>query len=50
MARRYAALLQTPAVPSRLAAIARLEENKIAYLREYATTAPLYDWTGAWRD
>lgn len=32
------------------ATIARLEENKIAYLREYATTAPLYDWSGTWRD
>lgn len=32
------------------ATIARLREDKIAYLREYATTAPLYDWTGQWRD
>ncbi|MDO0930317.1 nuclear transport factor 2 family protein [Streptomyces sp. DG2A-72] len=32
------------------ATIARLEGEKIAYLREYATTAPLYDWTGTWRD
>lgn len=31
------------------ATIARLEAGKIAYLREYATTAPLYDWTGTWR-
>lgn len=31
------------------ATVARLEEHKIAYLREYATTAPLYDWTGTWR-
>lgn len=29
--------------------IARLKGDKIAYLREYATTAPLYDWEGAWR-
>ncbi|WP_405717514.1 nuclear transport factor 2 family protein [Streptomyces sp. NBC_01537] len=32
------------------ATIARLEGEKIAYLREYATSASLYDWTGAWRD
>jgi ketosteroid isomerase-like protein len=31
------------------ATIARLRGEKIAYLREYATTAPLYDWTGTWR-
>ena len=30
--------------------IARLDGDKIAYLREYATSAPLYDWTGTWRD
>lgn len=29
--------------------VARLEDGKISYLREYATTAPLYDWTGSWR-
>jgi hypothetical protein len=28
------------------ATIARLEGEKIAYLRAYATTSPLYDWTG----
>ena len=32
------------------ATIARLDGDKIAYLREYATSAPLYDWTGTWRD
>ncbi|GAU70572.1 hypothetical protein SSP35_20_00680 [Streptomyces sp. NBRC 110611] len=32
------------------ATIARLRAERIAYLREYATTAPLYDWTGTWRD
>ncbi|TDC24055.1 nuclear transport factor 2 family protein [Streptomyces sp. 8K308] len=32
------------------ATIARLEGERIAYLREYATTAPLYDWTGTWLD
>ncbi|GAA2041360.1 hypothetical protein GCM10009839_49740 [Catenulispora yoronensis] len=32
------------------ATIARLDGAKIAYLREYATSAPLYDWTGVWRD
>lgn len=31
------------------ATIARLDQSKIAYLREYATTAPLYDWTGTWK-
>jgi ketosteroid isomerase-like protein len=29
--------------------VARLEDGRISYLREYATTAPLYDWTGTWR-
>ena len=32
------------------ATIAALEGETIAHLREYATTAPLYDWTGTWRD
>ena len=32
------------------ATIARLDQGRIAYLREYATTAALYDWTGSWRD
>jgi ketosteroid isomerase-like protein len=32
------------------ASAARLQGGKIAYLREYATTAPLYDWTGSWRE
>lgn len=31
------------------ASVARLNEGRIVYLREYATTAPLYDWTGEWR-
>jgi len=31
------------------ASIARFRGNKIVYLREYATTAPLYDWDGLWR-
>jgi ketosteroid isomerase-like protein len=30
--------------------VARLQGGRIAYLREYATTAPLYDWTGTWRE
>jgi ketosteroid isomerase-like protein len=30
--------------------VARLDGGRIAYLREYATTAPLYEWTGTWRD
>lgn len=30
--------------------VARLEHGRISYLREYATSAPLYDWTGTWRD
>jgi len=29
--------------------IAKLHEGKISHLREYATTAPLYDWQGEWR-
>lgn len=32
------------------ATIARLDGDKIAYLREYATSAPLYEWEGVWRD
>lgn len=31
------------------ATIAKLHEGKISSLREYATTAPLYDWRGEWR-
>jgi ketosteroid isomerase-like protein len=31
------------------ASIIRFEDGKIAYLREYTTTAPLYDWEGSWR-
>jgi ketosteroid isomerase-like protein len=31
------------------ATVARLRGESIACLREYATTAPLYDWTGTWR-
>ncbi|HET6989462.1 MAG TPA: nuclear transport factor 2 family protein [Kribbella sp.] len=30
--------------------IARLDRGRIGYLREYATTAELYDWSGTWRD
>jgi ketosteroid isomerase-like protein len=30
--------------------VARLESGLIVYLREYATTAGLYDWTDTWRD
>src|SRR4029453_4264991 len=32
------------------ASIAKLNGQKIAYLREYSTTAPLYDWAGSWRN
>lgn len=32
------------------ATVARLRDGRIAYLREYATTAELYDWTGTWRE
>jgi hypothetical protein len=28
------------------ASIARFKHNKILFLREYATTAPLYEWAG----
>ena len=31
------------------ATIAKLDDDKLSYLREYATTAPLYDWRGEWR-
>lgn len=31
------------------ATVARHNGARISYLREYATTAPLYDWTGDWR-
>ncbi|MGA9760883.1 MAG: nuclear transport factor 2 family protein [Gaiellaceae bacterium] len=31
------------------ASVARFEESLISYIREYATTAPLYDWEGSWR-
>jgi ketosteroid isomerase-like protein len=32
------------------ATIARLRDGEITYLREYATTAQLYEWTGSWRE
>ncbi len=31
------------------ATIAKLHEGRISYLREYATTTPLYDWRGEWQ-
>ena len=31
------------------ASIAKLRGGKIASLREYCTTAPLYEWDGSWR-
>jgi ketosteroid isomerase-like protein len=31
------------------ASVARFRGEKIASIREYATTAPLYDWEGVWR-
>ena len=31
------------------ASIVRFKESLISYLCEYATTAPLCDWEGAWR-
>ena len=30
------------------ATIATLRDGKLSYLREYATTAALYDWRGEW--
>lgn len=32
------------------ATIAEVEEGRIVELREYETSAPLYDWTGTWRE
>gem|GEM_PF-6271712 len=29
--------------------LARFKESLISYIREYATTAPLYEWEGVWR-
>ena len=29
--------------------VIRFEEDGISYIREYMTTAPLYDWSGTWR-
>jgi ketosteroid isomerase-like protein len=29
--------------------VARVTAGRISYLREYATTDQLYDWTGTWR-
>jgi hypothetical protein len=29
---------------------AQVHNGRITRLREYATTAPLYDWSGDWRD
>lgn len=31
------------------ASAVRFRDGKIASIREYATTAPLYDWEGVWR-
>jgi hypothetical protein len=31
------------------ASVVRFRDEKIASIREYATTAPLYDWGGSWR-
>lgn len=31
------------------ATIAKLDDGKLSYLREYATTASLYDWRGEWQ-
>jgi len=31
------------------ASVIRFAEGGISYLREYTTTAPLYDWDGTWR-
>lgn len=31
------------------ATVARISGGLVAELREYQTTAPLYDWDGAWR-
>jgi ketosteroid isomerase-like protein len=31
------------------ASVVKLEDGKIASIREYVTTAPLYDWDGRWR-
>lgn len=31
------------------ATIAKLQDGRISYLREYALTAPLYEWQGEWR-
>jgi ketosteroid isomerase-like protein len=30
------------------ASVVRFRDEKIAFVREYATTAPLYDWEGSW--
>jgi ketosteroid isomerase-like protein len=31
------------------ASVVRFRDEKIASIREYATTAPLYNWEGVWR-
>jgi hypothetical protein len=31
------------------ASVVRFDESLISSIREYATTAPLYDWEGSWR-
>jgi len=31
------------------ASVVRFRDEKIASIREYTTTAPLYDWEGVWR-
>ena len=31
------------------ASVVRFRDEKIVSIREYATTAPIYDWEGVWR-
>jgi hypothetical protein len=31
------------------ATVFRVEDHRMTYLREYQTTAPLYDWQGTWQ-
>ncbi|MHB9856673.1 nuclear transport factor 2 family protein [Streptomyces sp. YIM S03343] len=45
----FSCIWQSEAHTFERATIARLRGERIARLREYATTAPLYEWTGEWR-
>ncbi|WP_062216568.1 nuclear transport factor 2 family protein [Streptomyces sp. NBRC 109706] len=47
---RFSCTWQGSAASFEGATVARLRGGRISRLREYETSAPLYDWTGSWRE